>query len=104
MPCLVAEMGVGGYAIHFHVHLLEHGIDVCEIFQFRGAHEGEIRGIEEKYGPFALGVLVGHGQELALLVSLGGEGLDLFVQNGHGYFLCHGWEKFVCSALYGVRR
>jgi hypothetical protein len=60
---------------------------VGQVAQFGGADEGEVGRVEEHHRPFAFEVLVGDGDEFAVLVGIGFERLDGGVDECHGDFL-----------------
>ena len=54
-----------------------------EVFELSRAHEGEVGRVEEEDRPLALQVGVGDGDELAVVVGLGLEGLHFAVDDRH---------------------
>ncbi len=86
-PCLVGEVVVGRNAVDFHAQFLELGIAVSQIAQFGRADEGEICRVEEEHRPFAFQIGFGDGDEIAVVISGGGEGLDFGIDQGHRGFL-----------------
>jgi len=87
MPCLVAEMRVGGDRIDLDAHLLEGRVDVGEVLQFRRANEGEVGGVEKEHAPFAAHFGIGHIDELAFLVRGRRERFKLTTNIGHSRLL-----------------
>ncbi len=85
VPDFVREMGVGGDHIDFDAALLERLVVVGQVFYFGGAVEGEGGGHEHQHRPFAMQVFFRHVDELAVFIGLGFEGLDLGVDDGHGF-------------------
>ncbi|MNT28028.1 hypothetical protein D3C72_1636840 [compost metagenome] len=83
VPDLVREVRVGGHDVDLGTQLLELGVVVGRVFDFGRAVEGEGRRHEDQHRPLALERLVGHIDELAVEVSLGLEGLDCGVDQGH---------------------
>ena len=81
----MAELAVDGNAEDFAILAGEIGVTVAESRDLRGAHEGEIQGIEEQHHVFA--AVLGQGDLLELLIdhSGGGEigGLMAHAQRGH---------------------
>lgn len=69
VPCLVAEVRVGGYRIDFDAHTLKFAIDVGEVFEFGRADEGKVGWVEEEYAPLADDVRIADINELALMVG-----------------------------------
>src|SRR3546814_20198322 len=63
-PDLVREMRVGGDRIDLGAGLLEFGVAVGGVFDFRRAIEGECGRHEGQHGPLALQALVGDFDEL----------------------------------------
>ena len=84
MPHLVGKVGVGGDDVDLGPCLLEFGIVVCGVFHFGGAVEGERGGHENQHRPLAFEGLIGDLDEFAVVKSLGLEGLNLGVDDGHG--------------------
>jgi hypothetical protein len=60
-------MRVSGYGIDLTAHALEILVFVRKVFQLRRADECEIRGVEEKYAPFAENILLGYRLEIVLV-------------------------------------
>mgnify|MGYP003344144200 CR=1 FL=1 len=87
VPRLVAEVGVGRHAVDLDAQLLELGVVVGEVAEFGRADEGEVGRVEEHHRPLALEVLVGHGDEFAVVIGVGFERFDGGVDEGHGDFL-----------------
>src|SRR5690606_36777757 len=84
---LVGEVSVGGHGGDFYAALLQLFVVVSTAAQLGGADEGEVGGVEEEYGPLALHVSVGNGDELAVLEHLSGKRLDFSIDNGDGRLL-----------------
>ncbi|MPM79922.1 hypothetical protein SDC9_126965 [bioreactor metagenome] len=86
-PGLVREVGVGRDRIDFDAQLLEFGVQIGHVAEFGRADEGEVGRVEEEDRPLALQVGIGHGDELAVLVGLDDERLELAVDDGHVFLL-----------------
>ena len=85
VPCLVSEVRIGAYRVNFHTELLEFGIVFGQVYEFRGAHEGEVSGIEEEDGPLAGDVGVAYFFERSVMECLNLEFRSLCVDDGVAY-------------------
>lgn len=84
MPRLVDEVGVAGDGINLAVHGQELVVEIGQILQLRGAHEGEVGGIEKEHAPLAQHVRPGDGSEGVMLIALHGKIGNFFLDEGHG--------------------
>jgi hypothetical protein len=78
-------VGVGGDDVHLGTGFLESLVVVGSVFDFGGAVEGKSSRHENQDGPFAHQGLLGDFNELAVVKSLSLEGLDLGVDQRHGF-------------------
>ena len=63
--------------IDFYAHFLEFFVVVGQVAQFGRTYERKVCRIEENDAPFTFQIVVGHGDELAIVVSLCLERFDL---------------------------
>ena len=91
MPRLMDEVGIAGNRVDFAADGLEFLIEIGQILQFRGAHEGKIGRIEEEHAPLAQHFSLGDGTESVVLVALYGEIGNFFLNQGHGWFNLHSY-------------
>ena len=104
MPRLVGEVGVGRDRVDLDAQALELGVAVSQVAQLGGADEGEVGRIEEHDGPLALEVGVAHLDELAVVERSCLEGLDLGVDERHGWRgLLECWTLVDSHRTYEVR-
>ena len=76
----------------------------CEVYQFSGANESEVSGIEEEDAPFSSNVFAADGFELAVVVGFylkfGGFSVDDWLQIEMILFVClgisQGWSASRC--------
>src|SRR3546814_4764604 len=71
--------------------LLEFGVAVGGVFDFRRAIEGECGRHEDQHGPLALQALVGDFDELAIVERLRLERLDFGIDQRHQKVLLSRW-------------
>ncbi|CEE60222.1 conserved hypothetical protein [Xanthomonas citri pv. citri] len=83
VPHLVREMRVGGDDIDLGASLLEGGIVVGGVFHFGRAVEGECGRHEDQHRPLALQAGLGDFDEVAIVVRIRLERLDLGVDERH---------------------
>src|SRR5690606_41384945 len=83
VPCFVREVGVGRNAVDFDAQLLELRVQVSQVFQFGGAHERKVGGVENKDRPLAGDRLVRDLDELAVVVSRCFKRFNLRIDQGH---------------------
>ena len=86
VPGLVDEVGIGGDGIDLSAYGNELVLDIGQVLQLRGAHESEVRGIEEEHAPLAEDILLGNGPEAVVDIGLSVESADLFVDHRHSIF------------------
>jgi hypothetical protein len=79
-------VGVGRYGVDLDAQRLEGRVVVGQVAQLGRADEGEVGRVEEHDGPLALEVVLGDGDELAVVEGGGLEGLDFGVDEAgvHG--------------------
>ena len=85
------EVGIAGNRVDFAADGLEFLIEIGQILQFCGAHEGKIGRIEEEHAPLAQDVRLGDSPESVVLVALYGEIGNFFLNQGHGWFNLHSY-------------
>ena len=61
MPRLMDKVGIAGNCVDFAADGLEFIVQVCQVLQLRGAHKGEVGGIEEKHAPLSQYIRLGNG-------------------------------------------
>lgn len=83
VPHLVREVRVGGDDVHLGASLLEGSIVVGSVFHFGRAVEGECGRHEDQHGPLALQAGLGDFDEVAIVVRIGLERLNLGVDERH---------------------
>ena len=76
-------MAVAGHTVDFAARSLKFLILVGQILQLRGAHKGEVGGIEEKHAPLSQYIRLGSGAEGVILIALDGEIGNFFLNQGH---------------------
>src|SRR3546814_8520661 len=86
-------MRVGGDRIDLGAGLLEFGVAVGGVFDFRRAIEGECGRHEDQHGPLALQALVGDFDELAIVERLRLERLDFGIDQRHQKVLLSRWRS-----------
>ena len=83
MPRLMDKVGIAGNGVNFAADGLEFIVEVCQVLQLRGAHKGEVGGIEEKHAPLSQYIRLGSGAEGVILIALDGEIGNFFLNQGH---------------------
>lgn len=73
MPGLVGKVRVRGNGVHLATGSGEFRILVRQVLKLRGAHKGEVSGIEEEQRPLAQDVVLADGAELVVLIGLDGK-------------------------------
>ena len=73
----------GGKTVPFTAGRLELGVLICQVLQLRGAHKGEVGGIEEKHAPLSQYIRLGNGVKGVILVALDREIGNFFLNQGH---------------------
>jgi hypothetical protein len=76
-------MRVGRNAVDLHADFLEIVVEVGQVTQLRGTHEGEVGRIEHHRGPLALEVRFRDRDELAVVEGLRLERLYLGIDQRH---------------------
>jgi hypothetical protein len=79
MPSLVDKMRIAGNRVNFALDGLELVIQIREIFQFRRAYKGKIRGIKEKHRPLVKNIRLGYDSERFILISMYGKITHFFL-------------------------
>ena len=70
VPCLVREVRVRAHRVNLYAELLELLVLFCEVYQLRGAHEGEVSGVEKEDSPLAGDVGVAYFFERSVMECL----------------------------------
>src|SRR5690606_28984592 len=76
VPRLGGGVGGGGRGVDFDAQRLQRFVVVGNVAQLGGADEGAGGGVEGEYGPLALHVGAGNGDEFAVFERLGGKRVD----------------------------
>ena len=83
MPRLMDKVGIAGNCVDLTAGRLELGVLICQVLQLRGAHKGEVGGIEEKHAPLSQYIRLGNGVKGVILVALDREIGNFFLNQGH---------------------
>ncbi|CAM2152831.1 protein of unknown function [Pararobbsia alpina] len=99
VPSLVREMRIGRDAVDLNAELLELVVVICQVAEFRRAHEREVRRVEHNHRPLALQVRIAHRHKVAVVISGCLERFDLGIDDRHLESLL-GWK--CCAALHSI--
>ena len=82
MPRLMDKVGIAGNGVNFAADGLEFIVEVCQVLQLRGAHKGEVGGIEEKHAPLSQYIRLGSGAEGRYSDSTGRRNRQFLFESG----------------------